>query len=340
MNAGNAAPEGRPGFFTYENPVWSHSVEQQHHHQGPPTEGENWHQSHSRQPSVLPPPPPAYTLPQGNLAGGRPDGQEPVGTTSTISHETELPKFNEQQEPTSLEEAGEQYGIYYSKEDAFTVPSVTIPAAYTNSEDLPPWVQAMEQTVQNSSNNREKWPHISIDLELQPAADYTQYLLDHALICYFTSQCPRLDEFSNWVKNEFTGNCGWDITHVKFVGKNFYMVLFASPEHRQAALNSHPWFYQRKFMYVFAWDPDFDVSTGKYSKLPVWVEIPYRSLILEPYRMQLAKALGPVLLYLQGKEHSTFPHDRACILWDLNKEVPHSIEVRFSGISIWQPMTF
>jgi hypothetical protein len=122
------------------------------------------------------------------------------------------------------------------------------------------------------------------------------------------------------VKNEFTGNCGWDITHVKFVGKNFYMVLFASPEHRQAALNSHPWFYQRKFMYVFAWDPNFDVSTGKYSKLPVWVEIPYRSLILEPYRMQLAKALGPVLLYLQGEEHS--------------------IEVRFSGISIWQPVTF
>jgi hypothetical protein len=49
--------------------------------------------------------------------------------------------------------------------------------------------------------------------------------------------------------------------------------------------------------------------------------------------MQLTQALGPVLLYLQGDEHSYFPHDRACILWDLNQEVPHSIEVRLSGIS-------
>jgi hypothetical protein len=56
--------------------------------------------------------------------------------------------------------------------------------------------------------------------------------------------------------------------------------------------------------------------------------------------MELAKALGKVLLYLQGEEHSSFLHDRAWILWDLNKEVPHSIEVRFNGISIWQPVIF
>jgi hypothetical protein len=87
------------------------------------------------------------------------------------------------------------------------------------------------------------------------------------------------------------------------------MVLFNLPAHRQEALKAHPWFYMRKFLYVFAWEPDFDVSTGKYLKLPVWVEIPYRSLILEPYRMHLAQALGPVLLYLQGEEHRSFPHN-------------------------------
>jgi hypothetical protein len=340
LHAENAAPEARNGFYTYENPVWQHQGEQLHNSEGPPLEGEQrYHQRNSRPPSGLQPPSTGHLRPEGTRARETRDGPDSAAGTG-IHNEPELPQVNGSQSLHQPEDKGEQYGVYYSKEDTFKVPSVAIPAAYTNSEDLPPWVQAMEQTAQNSSNNWDKRPHISIDLELQPAADYTQYLLDHALICYFTSQCPRLDEFSSWVKNEFTGNYGWDITHVKFVGKNFYMILFDAPEHRQAALNAHPWFYQRKFMYVFAWDPDFDVSTGKYSKLPVWVEIPYRSLILEPYRMQLAKALGPVLLYLQGEEHSTFPHDRACILWDLNKEVPHSIEVRFSGISIWQPVTF
>jgi hypothetical protein len=43
------------------------------------------------------------------------------------------------------------------------------------------------------------------------------------------------------------------------------MILFHDPAHRQAALQSHLWYYMRKFMYVFAWESDFDVSTGKYS---------------------------------------------------------------------------
>jgi hypothetical protein len=273
LNAGNAAPEARPGFFTYENPVWNHNGEQQNNHEGPQSKEELRYQRPSCPPSGLPPPRPGYAGPRGPLAGGSPDGQEPAVPTRLTPHETELPQFNGEQVPTQPDEAGEQYGISYSKEEAFTVPSVTIPEAYTNAEALPPWVQAMEQTTQNSSNNWDKRPHISINLELPPAADCTQYLLDHALICYFTSQCPCLDEFSSWVKNEFTGNYGWDITHVKFVGKNFYMVLFDAPEHRQAALNAHPWFYQWKFMYVFEWERDFDVNTGKHLCNPKGVHV-------------------------------------------------------------------
>ena len=183
----------------------------------------------------MPPPPPRHARPKGWTQ----EGQDSDAPTGNAPHKIELLQVNGEQVPTQPDEAEEQYGTYYSKEEAFTVPRVTIPKAYTNAGALPPWVQAMEQTAQNSSNNWDKRPHISIDLELQPAADYTQYLLDHALICYFTSQCPRLDKFSSWVKNEFTRNYGWDITHVKFVGKNFYLVLFAAPEHRQAALDAH-----------------------------------------------------------------------------------------------------
>jgi hypothetical protein len=244
--------------------------------------------------------------------------QDPPTLSETEPHLEQQPHFHDGPVHHSTAAQKSETGIFYSHDTAFTIPTVKILQANSPAEELPPWVQAMETTAQNSSEDWPQRPHISIKLDLQPAADYTQYLLDHALICYFTSQCPRLEEFSNWVDLKFANNCGWPISHVKFCWQNFYMVLFDSSKHRQAAISVHPWFYQRKFLYVFEWEPDFDVSTGQYSKLPVWVEIPYRSLILEPYRMRLATALGQVLLYLQGREHSSYPHDRACILWDLN----------------------
>ena len=45
-------------------------------------------------------------------------------------------------------------------------------------------------------------------------------------------------------------------------------------------------------MYVFARDPDFDVSTGKYSKLPVWIEIPYRSLTFGTLQDEAGQGTG------------------------------------------------
>jgi hypothetical protein len=56
--------------------------------------------------------------------------------------------------------------------------------------------------------------------------------------------------------------CGWAILHIKFVSINFYMILFDEREHIQAANKAHPWLYMHEFMYVFAWELDFDVSTG------------------------------------------------------------------------------
>ncbi|CAM6123777.1 unnamed protein product [Calypogeia fissa] len=109
---------------------------------------------------------------------------------------------------------------------------------------------------------------------VQEAADYTQYLLDHAMIGYFTSQCPLLDDIYEWVQHKFAFLRGWKVPLVKFVGKIFFQIMFEDPLHCQQALSYHPWKYN-KFVYFFAYEPEFNVNTGHYTKLPVWVEITY-----------------------------------------------------------------
>lgn len=87
-------------------------------------------------------------------------------------------------------------------------------------------------------------------------------------------------------------------------------------------------------MYMFKWDPNFDLSYGGYSPLPVWVEIPLRALSLEFDRIGLAESLGEVLVYLDGDRHSSYPNDRVCVLCDLHEVVPKSVGLRYKGVII------
>lgn len=92
------------------------------------------------------------------------------------------------------------------------------------------------------------------------------------------------------------------------------MVIFKKLEHRTLALAAKPWYIDQKYMYTFAWEPNFDVSLGAYSPMLVWVEIPYKVLILENKRIEIAESLEEVLVYLNGDNHSSFPNDRVYIL--------------------------
>lgn len=45
-------------------------------------------------------------------------------------------------------------------------------------------------------------------------------------------------------------------------------------------------------MFTAAWEPGFDVTTGNYSKLPIWLDIPFRVLVLEENRVPIIEYLG------------------------------------------------
>lgn len=105
--------------------------------------------------------------------------------------------------------------------------------------------------------------------------------------------------------------------HTQYVGKNFFYVEFEEAKDRDAALACAPWFYDKKYLYNFPWEPNFDLTIGNYHMLPVWVEFPFRSLALEGAKYKLAHSLGEILLYIRGKERSSYPKNKVCILWDM-----------------------
>jgi hypothetical protein len=136
---------------------------------------------------------------------------------------------------------------------------------------------------------------------------------------------------------------GQPIKQVKFTGKNFLLIVFEESHHRDAARDYAPWFMDGCFVYTFEWTSEFDVRIERYTQLPVWIELPFRTLILEKIRQLIAESLGEILYYIQGDELSSYPHDRACILWDTTKELPMNIRVGIKGykdLAIWQPVLF
>lgn len=109
------------------------------------------------------------------------------------------------------------------------------------------------------------------------------------------------------------------------MGKKFFLIEFLDLANMDATLDFAPWFYGRKFLYTIPWVPNFDVSTGNYYMLPVWVEFPFRSIVLESTKFKMAHSRGEILLYVRGEEHSTYPNNKACIFWHLREAIPYSI---------------
>lgn len=133
------------------------------------------------------------------------------------------------------------------------------------------------------------------------------------MVAYFVDRPPYLQDFQEWVEDEFHLINRWRTSHTQYVGKKFFFIEFAKSKDRDTSQDSAPWFYGRRYFYTFPWIPNFDITTSHFNMLHVWIEIPYRSLLLENARFKLAKSLGEVL-YIRGNERNSYSNDKACIL--------------------------
>ncbi|CAM6111226.1 unnamed protein product [Calypogeia fissa] len=224
--------------------------------------------------------------------------------------------------------------------------------AYNHMDSVPAmarahWEQSLESRTalkKIAQITAEKWAdqeYVECEWDYVEAAYEAKKLKEHAMICYFTDRAPMLQDFKEWIEYEMEDRQGWPIKQIKFLGKNFFMIYFEEFIHREEALTLAPWFMEHRFVYTFRWEPHFDVRLETYTLLPVWIEIPFRAIILEKCRKLVAGALGKILYYVQEDEISSYPHDRACILWDTSRPVPKSVKIKLEdGLAIWQPVSF
>lgn len=59
-----------------------------------------------------------------------------------------------------------------------------------------------------------------------------------------------------------------NLTH-SICSENFFLVEFKEAKDRDISLSYATWFYGRKYLDTFPWEPNFDVTTGNYHMLPV-----------------------------------------------------------------------
>jgi hypothetical protein len=124
------------------------------------------------------------------------------------------------------------------------------------------------------------------------------------------------------------------------MGRNFFLVKFLRPSDRQAALSTGPWYMNRRPMHSFPWTPSFNIDTQFINEIPIWIELPFRDLILEPSRRRLIAELGPLLHYEHGRIHSEYPNDKALILWNIRRPVPKRLKLVYKNLIIWQEVEF
>lgn len=118
--------------------------------------------------------------------------------------------------------------------------------------NLPNFLEMINIIAKNSNKGRwDKKPHMSIQLELEETTRYTHILLKHGMLYYFTDRCSMLSDLNKWMTKVLAGECLWSIHHVKFVGMNFYLIIFKKSDHYTQALAAKLWFVERNYMYTF-----------------------------------------------------------------------------------------
>lgn len=114
-----------------------------------------------------------------------------------------------------------------------------------HQDDLDEWLQ-FEDCFHSLSiigeNSRENWadkPHETIKLNVQDTTQYTLFLSRNVVLCYFTDCCPQLAAFRAWAVYE-CNQWEWDILHVKFIGRNFFIIYFCFLVDRDLMLETKP----------------------------------------------------------------------------------------------------
>lgn len=182
---------------------------------------------------------------------------------------------------------------------------------FANWHLSPKFSEALDIVAPSMQEDREG---LEITLDQEDVGVTLKILMEAGMLLYFTENPPSLISIRNWETAEFIEKQGWPLLQIKILGNHFFLICFTDPTHRKEALVATPWFMFRQYVYTMAWDPSFDVQRDLQTRAPIWIELPYRALILEHSQKSIVATLEPILHFAHSEDDSSYPHDQACIL--------------------------
>jgi hypothetical protein len=124
--------------------------------------------------------------------------------------------------------------------------------------------------------------------------NYIQELIDTVLLFFFNGSPLPFKLFRDWAEWTFTQERGWKIEHIKYLGKNFFVIRFERACKKAKGEAGTPWYLNCRYIYTFPWKTAFSVHTKFLIQAPVWIELQYQDLIYELQRRKLVEQLGPI----------------------------------------------
>lgn len=163
-------------------------------------------------------------------------------------------------------------------------------------------------------------------------------LANTAIICRFNGFWPKSDALNQWIYSTWSPNC-----EVYLCPKGFFIVRFDTEQERDSIINQGPWFWGSAGLFTTPWFSDFDATTMKVSKMPVWVRM--HGLPLHFWHHKVLIAIGNSLgKFLKMDEERAirgiFTFARICVEVDLSEGLPDHITLNFNNTQWIQQLDY
>lgn len=158
-----------------------------------------------------------------------------------------------------------------------------------------------------------------------------QSLSRRVVIGFAPTKHPSRIELQEWVNVNLVEPC-MAISRIRMLQRRYFVLTFEKDEGATAALQQSPLTYVTHQMYLHPWQPQFNPTTPKAIKIPLWIRFP---LLDDVYYKALREICSPIgVVVWSGKvedclKKSSTP--RVCVLIENTRNLPTSIILPIPG---------
>lgn len=162
---------------------------------------------------------------------------------------------------------------------------------------------------------------VTCDFEEKQYEDVVNYFKESTMLIHFLGRPPNEMDLRRWLQ-EIWCDKGWVMERIKYLGKGYFAVIFDPKVRLKEVLKEGLWRFRGGLVLVQPWEPEFSVDHGAYGRHPAWVELCNLPIHMWQYARSFFETIGKVICFDESQQYAFRPHVRACIMIDMNKELP------------------